>query len=202
MKRAGWIRASVFWAARCRAVMTGPDPTTVVDFVAERWIAAPVDRVWLQCTTPEGIERWWSPEDLRTTVKRFDPRPGGEVLLTMRYVPAMLGAGRDEAFKAAGVPIGFVLRGRVLEAERYTRLVVELTLSLDRAGAGITTTTGLEFAAAGDRTHVTLHARGATNPHWVTLGQANLEGQLHRLGQSAERPGPTSGDRDSPTTGG
>jgi len=155
-----------------------------LELAAERQFPVPVDRVWGQCTSKRGLESWWSPEDLRTTVQRFDARTGGEVVMSMRYVPAMLGPKSRDALLAAGIPLSFFLRGRIRELERHRRLVFELTLTLDRAGAGITTVTQLDFEPVGSNTRVKLVVAGKNDPHWVTLGRANLEGQLDRLGRS------------------
>jgi uncharacterized protein YndB with AHSA1/START domain len=158
-------------------------PATLA-LTATRWFPVSLDRVWAQCTSKEGLESWWSPEDLRTTVKRIDPRPGGDLVLSLRYVPAMLGHKHEEAFRAAGVPIGFVLRGRFAEFVKHRRLTLALTLTLDRAGAGIETCTELEFRVETGGTRVQLLVRGTNERHMVTLGNPNLEGQLDRLGRS------------------
>jgi len=164
--------------------MSSNAPSTEPEFAAERWFPVAIDRVWAECTSKRGLERWWSPEDLRTTVKRLDPRPGGAVVMSLRYVPAMLGPQAEESFRAAGVPISFVLRGTIRECETKRCLVLELTLTLDRAGAGITTVTRLEFEATELGTKVKIVVTGRSDPHFASLGQANLEGQLDRLGRS------------------
>ena len=163
-------------------------PSEDLELAAERWFPVQLERVWEQCTSRAGIERWWSPEDLRTTVRRFDPRAGGEVVISMRYVPAMLSPKAEDAFRAAGIPITLVLRGQVCEWEIHRRLALELTLSLDRAGAGITTITTLEFEGGERGTKVRLAVSGKSDPHLTTLGQANLEGQLDRLGRCFGAP--------------
>lgn len=155
-----------------------------LELAAERWFPVAVDRVWEQCTSERGLESWWSPEDLRTTVRRLDPRPGGEVVMSLRYVPAMLGPKHEAAFRAARIPIAMSLRGKVREFERNRRLVVELTLGIDRAGAGITTVTRLEFEPSGPGTKVRMVVSGKSDPHLATLGKSNIEGQLDRLGRS------------------
>jgi uncharacterized protein YndB with AHSA1/START domain len=160
---------------------------------AERWVPFPVGRVWEKCTTKEGLERWWSPDDLRTVVKRLDARPGGEVVLTLRYAPALLAPRHETSFRAAGVPLSFSLRGRVRELERNRRLVLELTLPLDRTGSGIDTVTEMDFSERGTGTLVRLSVHGKSDPHFATLGQANLDGQLERLGRAL--------DADSESTG-
>jgi uncharacterized protein YndB with AHSA1/START domain len=157
-----------------------------LELTAERWIPHPVESVWKQCTSREGLESWWSPEDLRTNVRRLEARTGGGVEISLRYVPALVSPGQVEAFRASGVPISFLLLGRILELEMLRCLVFELTLSVRRAGSGITTVTRLNFESRGGGTIVKLVVSGKSNPHWVTLGRANLEAQLDRLGRSLE----------------
>lgn len=168
--------------------MASPSPPGELELVAERWFPVAVDRLWERCTTRPGIESWWSPEDLHTTVERLEPRPGGEVVILLRYVPAMLGPTHEQTFLAAGIPIVLFLRGKVRDMEPHRRLVLELTLTLDRAGAGVTNLTQLEFEPRGDGTRVRLVVTGSSDPHRATLGQANLEGQLDRLGRSLGLP--------------
>ena len=96
----------------------------------------------------------------------------------------MLGQGREQEFRAAGVPIAFSLRGKFLEYEEFRRLTLALTLSLDRSGAGIETITQLDFAPEAGGTRVSIMVRGPNEPHMLSLGKAHLEGQLDRLGRS------------------
>ncbi len=163
--------------------MVPTQPSADLELVAERSFAANVDRVWELCTTKRGLERWWSPETLRTTVTRWEGRLGGEVSMALRYLPAMLGPKGESEYLAAGIPITLRLHGRVVEWERHRRVAFELTLTLDRAGAGITNVTRLEFEPLGPGTLVRLVVTGKSEPHLVTLGKTNLEGQLDRLGR-------------------
>jgi uncharacterized protein YndB with AHSA1/START domain len=164
--------------------MTSDPSEEPVDLVAERVIPAPVPAVWDQCTSKRGLESWWSPEDLRTVVKRLDPRPGGEVTMSLRYVPALLGPQSEEAFRAAHIPISFDLRGTFREVERNRRIVLDLSLTLDRAGARVESVTELDLVAEGTGTKVRITVRGNREKHMLSLGKANLEGQLDRLARS------------------
>ena len=159
-------------------------PPNEVELSAERWLPVAPDRIWAQCTTKQGLESWWSPEDLRTTVKRIDPRAGGELVLAVRYVPAMLGQRREDAFRPAGVPISFALKGTFVALEPKRKIIFALTLSIDRTETGIETVTELDFHPQEDGTHVRLHVRGTSEPHMLAQGKANIEGQLERLARS------------------
>ena len=165
---------------------------------ATRRLAAPVPRVWSACTTKRELERWWGPADLQTTVRRLEVRKGGAIAFHVRYVPALLTRASAEAFRAAGVPIAFDLRGTVTELVPESLLVFDLTLDLGKSGAGIPMATRLELVPDGDATQVTVSGSGQPTPHWRTLGAQNLAGQLERLervvapGRSVV-PGPLSG---------
>lgn len=154
-----------------------------LELSAERVLPFPVQRVWDQCTTKSGLAHWWSPEDIRTEVRRLEARPGGVVAMSLRYAPALVSTTSEAAFRAAGVPVSLTLRGSFLEFVPNRRVVLELTLSLDRAGAGITNVTEIDLQPDAAGTKVRLSVRGKTEKHMVTLGKANLEGQLDRLGR-------------------
>lgn len=154
---------------------------------ASRWIPHEPARVWTACTTKQGLERWWSPEDLRTTVRKLEVRPGGEVDLRVRYVPALLGPASAEAFPAARIPIAFDLRGRLSEVEEERLLTFDLALDIGKGGASVEMVTTLELIPENSGTRVNLIERGEKTPHWVALGQKNLEAQLERLALAVER---------------
>lgn len=59
-----------------------PDPD--LDLVIDRFVAAPVERVWSAWTTPEHLEQWFAPEPFTTTESEIDPRPGGIFRTVMR----------------------------------------------------------------------------------------------------------------------
>ncbi len=158
----------------------GEDP----EIRAEGWLPHSIDEVWARCTTRRGLESWWSPEDLLARVQRLELRPGGEVVISLRYLPAMLGPERGVAFRAAGVPISLVLRGRVRELEENRRLILDLKLATEGSGTGIETTFRIDLEPSGTGTRVRLSATGGGDPHGTHLGRANLEGQLDRLGRS------------------
>lgn len=157
------------------------DASDELELSANRVLPYPPDRVWAACTRKEGLERWWSPEDLRTIVRRLEVRPGGEVDFYIRYVPALLTSESADAFRSARIPISFHMRGKLSVVEVDRVLAFDLTLEIDRAGAGVRTSTRLELKPEGLGTRVTVIARGQGTPHWATLGQQNLEAQLERL---------------------
>ena len=154
---------------------------------ASRWIPHEPARVWTACTTKQALEQWWSPEDLRTTVRKLEVRPGGGIDLHVRYVPALLGPASAEAFQAARIPIAFDLRGRLSEVEEERLLTFDLALDIGKGGASVEMATTLELIPENSGTRVNLIGRGEKTPHWVALGQKNLEAQLERLALAVER---------------
>jgi uncharacterized protein YndB with AHSA1/START domain len=155
-----------------------------LELVATRLLPYSPARVWAACTLKQSIERWWNPEDLRTTVRRLDLRPGGDVVFHVRYVPALLTKDGAEAFRAARIPISFDLRGKLTDFVQERLLTFDLTLDLGKGGAGVNTLTRFELIPEGSGTRVKLIASGKGTPHWRTLGKQNLEAQLERLEQA------------------
>jgi len=158
-----------------------PDDPESLELRTSLWLPFSPDRVWAACTTKEIVERWWSPPDLRTTLRKLEVRPGGAVHFHIRYVPTLLSPESAEAFRAARIPIAFDLRGSLSEVVEERLLAFDLTLEIGRAGSGVDSSTRLEFVPEGSGTRVTIIGTGKGTPHWATLGQKNLEGQLGRL---------------------
>jgi uncharacterized protein YndB with AHSA1/START domain len=52
---------------------------------AERWIAAPADRLFACWTDPAALARWLPPAGMTARVDLLDPRPGGHFRLVLRY---------------------------------------------------------------------------------------------------------------------
>ena len=100
-----------------------------LELSATRWIPAPPSEVWIACTTKVALERWWSPEDLRTSVRRLEVRPGGAIVFHVTYVPALLSPTTTETFTAARIPIAFDLRGKFADLVEHQRLTYDLTLT-------------------------------------------------------------------------
>ncbi len=159
---------------------------------ARREIPVRIDRVWGACTHRTSVARWWSPDDLRTTVRQWEPRPGGPIWTHLRYVPALLTPGTADAVRATGVPIALDLRGRFGDVVPDRLLVLDLTIDSGRSAAGISMLPRVELEEAGGATSVRVIASGTDTPHGGNLGQRNLGAQLERLarvcGRSSEPP--------------
>ncbi len=59
-------------------------PTEAKEFVIERIIHAPREKVWDTWTKPEHLKNWWGPEGFTCPVAKVDLRVGGEYLYAMR----------------------------------------------------------------------------------------------------------------------
>ncbi len=60
---------------------------------AERWIAAPADRVYQALTTRDAVEVWLPPTGARGVIEAFEPRPGGPFRMTLVFdTPGETGA--------------------------------------------------------------------------------------------------------------
>lgn len=156
-----------------------------LEISASRRIPASPARVWACLTTAREIEGWWNPEDLRTSVRRFVARSGGAVEIHVQYRPALFTPDHTKSFEAVGIPISFDLRGTCREVVAERRLELDLRLEIGRAGAAVAMVTRFEIAPAGDGSEVRVVGSGRDTPHWRSLGQQNLEGQLERLARAA-----------------
>jgi uncharacterized protein YndB with AHSA1/START domain len=59
----------------------------MLDVVARRTYAVPVEVVWAAWTVPELVRRWWGPQGFTCPLARMDVRPGGVSLLAMQAPP-------------------------------------------------------------------------------------------------------------------
>jgi uncharacterized protein YndB with AHSA1/START domain len=48
-------------------------------FAIDRTLKVSVEKVWRMWTIKEGIEKWWGPEDLNSSVRHLDVRVGGRL---------------------------------------------------------------------------------------------------------------------------
>ncbi len=133
------------------------------------------------------MESWWGPEDLRTTVRRFEVRKGGRVEIRLRYLPALLTSASAEAFRAAGVPISLELRGTIRELVPDRLLDLDLRLELDRAASGVVMRTRFEIADDAGGTLLRVVGAGSSTPHWRAFGEKNLQAQLERMDRVLDR---------------
>jgi uncharacterized protein YndB with AHSA1/START domain len=87
-------------------------------FVIDRNLKAPVEKVWQMWTTPEGLEKWWGPEGFASKVRHLDVRVGGsfEIVMTA-LLPEILAH-----LRAAGLSEDSVAKGEYTIVEVNRRL--------------------------------------------------------------------------------
>jgi len=55
--------------------MTAPNRTAnAKQFIIDRTLKAPIEKVWRMWTTKEGLEKWWGPEGFSSVVTHLDVR--------------------------------------------------------------------------------------------------------------------------------
>jgi uncharacterized protein YndB with AHSA1/START domain len=88
-------------------------------FVIDRALKAPVERVWRMWTTKEGLEKWWGPENFKSTVDHLDVRVGGRFEIVMAaMLPAIIAH-----LKASGMGESSVAKGDYTVVEPNRRLI-------------------------------------------------------------------------------
>jgi uncharacterized protein YndB with AHSA1/START domain len=147
----------------------------------ERTFRARIEAVWALWTTRAGIESWWSPEHLRTTVKTLDVRPGGEIDIDIRYAAIETSPEFVQVFETAGVPVNIVIRGRFSEVVPPRLISFQQFHDLGRQSEPYEIFTRVELRPIEESVHLLLTAYAVPTPHWTTLGSPGLEGQIDRL---------------------
>ena len=76
-------------------------------FVIDRTLKAPVEKVWKMWTTKEGLEKWWGPEGFSSKVSHLDVRVGGrfEIVMTAllpEIIAHLKSAGMGDSSTAKG----------------------------------------------------------------------------------------------------
>jgi hypothetical protein len=64
--------------------MLARDESEGGEFIFERVLDAPPDRVFRAWTDPEGLARWWGPKGFTNPLCEVDARPGGAIRIHMR----------------------------------------------------------------------------------------------------------------------
>ena len=115
-----------------------PDELTLT-----RALDAPRDLVFKAWTDPVSLAKWWGPGGFTTTVKTWEPRPGGAIRLDMNS-PNGVVYPMSGRFMEVASPGKLVFTGSALDKEGNALFEVMNTLSL---------------ADEGGKTKLTLHAR-------------------------------------------
>ena len=117
--------------------------STPQDLALVRSFDAPRDLVFKAWTDPEHLAKWWGPKGFTTTLKKWETRPGGAILLDMH------------------APFGTIypMGGSFIELTPPEKLVFK-SAALDPAGKAIFEILNtVSFADDGKRTTLTLQTR-------------------------------------------
>jgi uncharacterized protein YndB with AHSA1/START domain len=120
-------------------------PSEAADFEMNtvRTFAAPRELVFKAWTDPALLAKWWGPEGFSTTMKKWVPRAGGEILLEMN------------APNGAVYPMG----GKFVALNAPEMIVFE-SAALDPKGDAIfEVVNSVTLADVGGKTRLTLHAK-------------------------------------------
>jgi uncharacterized protein YndB with AHSA1/START domain len=120
-------------------------PSRAADFemTTVRTVAAPRELVFKAWTDPALLAQWWGPCGFSTTMKKWVPRTGGEILLEMNAPNGVV------------YPMG----GKFVEVKSPERVVFE-SAALDKNGDAIfEVLNSVTFADLGGKTKLTLHAK-------------------------------------------
>ena len=150
-------------------------------FVIDRTLKAPVEKVWRMWTTQEGLEKWWGPENFSSTVRHLDVRAGGrfEIVMTA-MLPEIIAQ-----LRAAGVGESSVAKGDYTVVEPNRRLIYTNSVDFVPGVPPYTSTTMVEMSATpsgGTRLIITndvMHDEQWTA--MATMGWTQQIGKLERL---------------------
>ena len=150
-------------------------------FVIGRTLRAPVEKVWTMWTTEQGLEKWWGPEDFKSTVSHLDVRVGGRFEIVMTATLPQIIA----QLKAAGMGESSVAKGDYTVVEPNRRLIYTNAVDFVPGVPPYTSTTLVEMSATpsgGTRLIVTndvMHDEQWTA--MATMGWTQQIGKLEKL---------------------
>lgn len=117
---------------------------------ASRLIAAPASRLYQAMVDAGQLLQWLPPTGMTGTMAEFDPRPGGQYRMTLRYDDAAV-AGKSGANED-------IVAARFLDLVPDRRVVQEIDFVSDDPRFSGTMTMTWELVPAGDRTEVRIIA--------------------------------------------
>lgn len=150
-------------------------------FVIDRTLKAPVEKVWKMWTTKEGLEKWWGPEGFGSAVRHLEVRVGGrfEIVMTA-MLPEIIAH-----LKASGMGESSVAKGDYTVVEPNRRLVYTNAVDFVPGVPPYTSTTMVEMSAmpaGGTRLIITndvMHDEQWTA--MATMGWTQQIGKLEKL---------------------
>jgi uncharacterized protein YndB with AHSA1/START domain len=118
-------------------------PAAPKQFVIDRSLKAPIDKVWMMWTTKQGLEKWWGPEGFTSTVLHLDVRVGGRFEIEMTAVLPEIVA----HLEAAGMGKSSTAKGDYTAVEVNRRLVYTNAVDFVPGVPPYTCTTMIELSA-------------------------------------------------------
>jgi uncharacterized protein YndB with AHSA1/START domain len=159
-------------------VTTNQRAVTPAQFVIDRNLDAPVEKVWKMWTTQSGLEKWWGPEGFKSTVSHLDVRVGGrfEIVMTA-MLPEIIAH-----LKASGMGESSAAKGDYTIVEPNRRLVYTNAVDFVPGVPPYTSTTVVEMSATptgGTRLIITNDVMH--DEHWTTMATMGWTQQIGRL---------------------
>ncbi len=112
-------------------------------FVIDRTLKAPVEKVWKMWTTKEGLEKWWGPEGFSSKVSHLDVRVGGRFEIVMTALLPEIVA----HLKSAGMGDSSIAKGDYTLIEPNRRLIYTNAVDFVPGVPPYTSTTLVEMSA-------------------------------------------------------
>jgi uncharacterized protein YndB with AHSA1/START domain len=147
-------------------------------FVIDRTLKAPIEKVWEMWTTKEGLEKWWGPEGFTSVVSHLDVRVGGrfEIVMTAQ-LPEII-----EQLKAAGMGASSVAKGDYTEVELNRRLAYTNAVDFVPGVEPYITATVVEMSAmAGGGTRLIVTNDVMHDEQWTVMATLGWTQQIDKL---------------------
>jgi uncharacterized protein YndB with AHSA1/START domain len=147
-------------------------------FVIDRTLKASVEKVWRMWTTKEGLEKWWGPEDFRSTVRHLDVRAGGrfEIVMTAT-LPEIIAQ-----LKAAGMDESSAAKGDYTVVEPNRRLIYTNAVDFVPGVPPYTSTTIVEMSATpSGGTRLTVTNDVMHDEQWTAMATMGWTQQINKL---------------------
>lgn len=156
-------------------------PSPVKDkkqFIIDRTLKAPVEKVWKMWTTKAGLEAWWGPEGFASVVQHLDVRVGGrfEIVMTA-FVPAIIAH-----LKASGIGASSTAKGDYTEVEENRRLAYENSVDFIPGVAPYPSSTTVEISPApGGGTRLVVANDVMHDAQWTEMASMGWGQQIGKL---------------------
>lgn len=160
--------------------MTNQDSAKPKQFVIDRTLKAPVEKIWTMWTTKPGLEKWWGPVGFSSTVRHLDVRAGGRFEIVMTAIqPEII-----EHLKASGLDASSVAKGDYGVIEVNWRLIYTNAVDFVPGVPPYTCTTTVELStAAGGGTRLIVTNDVMHDEQWTAMARMGWTQQIDKLVQ-------------------